>query len=150
MKDAMRVDYYGLLKTMGNHSQTLTNQPQEFQKQASDNNRLQQQLDTVAEEDDAMPIPDDDEELENTLPVGPAAAPEQRQYQESGDGRLKCNRKCMGAPFGCKELATKCSAKGWENCNNIINRTPGMRIPASQQEAERIIAIHKTEMGRHC
>lgn len=143
MKDAMRVDYYGLLKRMQDHSNTKSNQPQDFQKEASDNDRGEQLLEAIEEEEDTgMPIPDNVELSDDAMGVAPLAAPEQREYEVSGDGRKPSNRRCAGAAFGCDRLAVHCSWNKWQNCKKLKAGSKGMTIPRDEEHAKELRAAH--------
>lgn len=141
----MKLDCYGLLKRMQDHSNTKTNQPQDFQKEASDNNRGEQLLEAMEEEEDTgMPIPDDVEVPDNAMGVAPLAAPEQQGYEVSGDGRKPCNRRCAGAAFGCDRFAVHCSWNKWRNFKKLKAGSEGM----NEVHAKELLAASKLRRKR--
>ena len=148
MKDSVEVDYYGLLKQLGQPSEdTITENPAvAFQKESST------PPDAAAAVLDELTVPATvsnlDELPENPMPVAPLAAPTQTQYNVSSDSRKNGGRKCSGAPFGCLKLAKDCSGRngGWRSCQYVASSQLSASI--SDEEAKVIIKEHHNKHRR--
>jgi len=146
IKNSISLDYYGLLKQLGKPPTAGSTGPAaEHQKQASDNNRLQQQTESDSVSDQGLAAMPDD-----PMPVPPLAAHTQTEYNVSGDGDGRSNhtRKCSAAPFGCPNLGINCSKSGWRNCKLVKANSYQVTVPDTEEERKSMIDAHKKEQNR--
>jgi hypothetical protein len=146
LTDAVRTDYYGLLKKLGQPSRDRDNVAAEFQKNRSDAQLEEPVVDlgeTVAEAAIAdVPC--------NPMPVPPIAAPTQTTYVVSGDGRGRDTRLCGAAAFGCPRLAKDCSGRngGWKKCELVKRKSAHIDMPDTDYERKRMLAAYRREQHR--